>query len=79
VGQTFAGLFIETLTDEDGNPLTMNVEYIDRFLQNHPLPENSKVLIFTDQPDTNFIELITKYPKITFQVKKGFEQIQGAQ
>ena len=79
MGQTFAGLFIETSTDGDGNPLTMNVEYIDSFLQNHPLPENSKVLIFTDQPDTNFTELITKYPKITFQVKKEFEQIQGAQ
>lgn len=79
VGQTFAGLFIETSTDKDGNPLTMNVEYIDSFLQNHPLPENSKVLIFTDQFDANFKELITKYPKINFQVKKEFEQIQGAQ
>lgn len=74
-GQTFSGIFVETSVQN------MDANYIDSFIQQHPLTNGGKVLIFTNQDSNNFKLLITKYKDlgIEFDVVSDFEQIQGAQ
>lgn len=74
-GQTFSGIYIESAIQN------MDVNYIDSFIQQHPLLNGGKVLIFTNQDSNTFKNLITKYKDlgIEFDVISDFEQIQGAQ
>lgn len=74
-GQTFSGIYIESAIQN------MDINYIDSFIQQHPLPNGGKVLIFTNQDSNTFKNLITKYKdlNIEFDIISDFEQIQGAQ
>lgn len=70
-GKTFEGNYFM----KDGEILTP--EYIEQFLTQHPLPDNGKILIFTDNA-VNFESLKSKFGD-KIEILSEIESIQGRQ